>query len=449
MSPDRAAELAAELDAAADGPSMLAALARGIWHNAHDGSACPADRIPAPAALAAWLPMFPAAVWAEVGAAELAAGAGAVCWVSSAGQAVAGAMNHAEAPAWFGNVTVAAHRQWAGLPAPRPRHPIAPLVACWQRDAPVDVEPETRTDRRIMPVLRVVGTSPERERGILFGGLVDDRPREVDLPLFPDLEPKRYRVPLLEIVDATGVPLRNRGKGAPLESRLLVRGGLLMIRPEDRGRTTVRIAVTVGEMLDGLYPGKRRISQNWPKVEAALRTARDFTVTDATGGRWFPMALRRLPAERRDGEPPALDDVVVIDLAPPPGAGSGATVDLPALDLMGVKSGPRWRAYIAGRSLIWTPGKTRRPAPRAAGRRYGWSADPSDYPVLTLADLRRLAFGDKDASNRRTRAAILAPWSDLPDVVLMPGQTDPRTGGRGYRLLPAEAAVARRKLGAE
>ena len=251
-----------------------------------------------------------------------------------------------------------------------------------------------------MPALRVVGPSPERQRGMLFGGLVDDRPREVDLPLFPELETKRHRVPLLEIVDATGVPLRNRGKGAPLEARLLVRGGLLMIRPEDRGRQFVRIAVTVGELLDGLYPtagrtrDRPRIAQNWPKIEAALRTARDFTVTDETGGRWFPMALRRLPAERPDGAAPELADLVVIDLAPPPGAGTGPTIDLPALDDMGLRSGPAWYAYIAARSLVWQPGTTRRPVPKRGGA-WGWSRDPEHYPVLTLADLRRFAFGPR------------------------------------------------------
>ena len=53
-----------------------------------------------------------------------------------------------------------------------------------------------------MPTWRVTGPAPERERGILFGGLVEDRPRVVDLPLFPELEPTRPRVSLLEIVDA-------------------------------------------------------------------------------------------------------------------------------------------------------------------------------------------------------------------------------------------------------
>lgn len=142
---------------------------------------------------------------------------------------------------------------------------------------------------------------------------------------------------------AVGVPLRSPGHGAPIEARLIVRGGLLMIRPKDRGLAVVRSAVTVGGLLHGLSPprnGKRRIAENWSKIQAALRKARDFTVTDATGGRWFPMALRRLPAERPDGKPPALDDLVVLDLAPPPGATTGGPIDLPWLDQMGVTSGP-------------------------------------------------------------------------------------------------------------
>ena len=340
------------------------------------------------------------------------------------------------------------HALWCQCPPElRRRHPLASIVAAWQELAPFSVKVETRADRRIMPALRVVGPAPERERGVLFGGLVDDRPRSAELSLFPEMEPERHRVPLLEIVDAAGVPLRSKGRGAPIEARLIVRGGLLMIRPEDRGRTTVRIAVTVGELLDGLYPtagrkrNRRRIAQQWPTVEAALRKARDFTVPDGTGGRWFPMALRRLPTERPEAIP-AGDDLVVLDLAPPPGATTGPSVDLPALDDMGATSGPKWRAYIAGRSLVWLPGKTRRPLPRQR-RRFGWSADPEDYPMLTLADLRRLAFGDGDAKNR-TRAAIIAPWEDLPDVVALPG-ADARTGIRGYRLLPTEAEQAVRR----
>ena len=334
------------------------------------------------------------------------------------------------------------HELWSGCPD-RGRHPLAPIVADWQEHAPIAVEAETRADRRIMPALRIVGPTPERERGRLFGGLVDDRTRNAaaSLSLFPDLEPERPQVPLLEIVDRAGLPIRSRGRGAPLEARLLVRGGLLMIRPQDRRLETVRIAVTVGELLDGLWPpgpdGRRHVTQHWPRLLDALYRARDWTVPDADGGRWFPMALRRLPPNGTAGTP-ALDDLVVIDLAPVPGAVTGATVDLPWLDRMGVESGPKWRAYIAARSLMWLPGKTRRPVPGTNGRQYGWSADPADYPVVPAVDLRRLAFGDRDdAAYRRTRAAILAPWEALPDVKIEPA-TDPRTGVRGYRLLPTD-----------
>ena len=216
-----------------------------------------------------------------------------------------------------------------------------------------------------------------------------------------------------------------------------------MIRPEDRHLETVRIAVTVGELLDGLWPPRRdkhgmidrHTRRNWPKLLDALYRARDWTVPDAIGGRWFPMALRRLPPSATDGMP-TLDDLVVIDLAPVPGAVSGASVDLPWLDRMGVVSGPKWRAYIAGRSLIWAPGSTRRPVPKTDGSRYGWSRNPEDYPVLTLDDLRRLAFGDHDAKHR-TRASLLEPWQNLPDLT-MAEATDARTGVCGWRLLPTD-----------
>ena len=138
------------------------------------------------------------------------------------------------------------------------------------------------------------------------------------------------------------------------------------------------------------------------------------------------------PDERREAEICGRQGAVRRD------RGQHRAPDLPWLDRMGVESGPKWRAYIAARTLMWLPGKTRRPVPGTNGRRrYGWSADPADYPVVPAVDLRRLAFGDRDdAAYRRTRAAILAPWEALPDVKIEPA-TDPRTGVRGYRLLPS------------
>ena len=481
-----ATALRAELDRLSWGAEECAVLARIEWARLHDGAECPANRIPTPKDLDEWrcpkdadhirrgeitailrdiarvlgdsgepFPGIRLSVTSDgrfgIGdrPAKIEQGGQDSDFMKDAlqrmrtfgGGAAAAAVLTEEGndvPLWILSM------YWHHCPPERrPRHTCGPLMAAWLEHGPVTTEAATRADRRILPALRVVGPSPERERGVLFGGLVDDRPRTADLTLFPDLEPTRHRVPLLEIVDRTGAPLRSRGRGAPIEARLIVRGGLLMIRPEDRRLTIVRIAVTVRELLDGLWPPRRDkrgwvdrdVRHNWPKLIDALYRVHNYTVTSATGGRWFPMTLRELPALGPDGRP-ALDDAVTLDLAPPPGAVHGSSVDLPWLDHMGVTSGPKWRAYIAGRSLIWTPGTTRRPVPKTDRQRYGWSRNPEDYPVLTLDDLRRLAFGDRDAKNR-TRAAILAPWLNLPDLNLVEA-TDQRTGVRGWRLLPTD-----------
>ena len=441
---------------------ILAALARTCWAKAHDEAECPPQRVPILSDLVGWLPECPETAHAEA-ADRLAVVYGApAMWVryayDDAPTTVAARVEASESernssPPWpdgadgFYPVMMAGihvvHADWLEISKEqRPRHPLAPLVDAWQRLAPVSVEAEKRADRRIMPTLRVIGPTAERERGMMFGGLIETRPRTVDLSLFPELSPTRYRVPLLEIVERTGLPIRSKGKGAPIEARLLVRGGLLMIRPEDRGLPIVRIAVTVQELLDGLWPPRRDkrgniardVGKNWRKLLDALYRARDWTVPDAEGGRWFPMALRRLPpnADRR----PALDDLVVLDLAPVPGAVHGPSVALPWLDRAGVKSGPSWFSYIAGRSLIWIPGTTRRPVPNTSGKVYGWSRNPDDYPVLSLADLRRFGFGKGDAKNR-TRAEILTPWQALPDLTVTES-TDRRTGVCGWRLLPTD-----------
>ena len=441
------------------GAKELAVLAQATWAAAHGGAECPLNRIPTPHDMAAWWP-WPENLLADLHADLLHDYAGPDPLTF---EVVAAAEFRTGATAPLTDVDVAALRKrlsdadldrlhlvtrygplplratmdaakrmarlsvtdlelliatlvWLDDPSSID-HLLTLLVDVWQR-GPREVDHETRADRRIMPALRVVGPTSERERGILFGGLVDDRPRSAELSLFPDLEPAQHRVPLLEIMDYAGLPIRSEGKGAPIDARLIVRGGLLMIRPKDRHLHVVRIAVTVGELLDGLWPrhinadgtrsrvraARYRIAQNWPKLRDALRRVHNYTVPDATGGRWFPMVLRRLPS-KTDGIP-ALDDIVMIDLAPVPGAVSGASVDLPWLDHMGVTSGPRWRAYIAGRSLVWVPGTTRRPVPGSAGKRYGWSHNPDDYPVLTMADFRRHSFGERDAKNR-TLATIL------------------------------------------
>lgn len=316
-------------------------------------------------------------------------------------------------------------------------HPLAPIVKAWM-ERPVEITPERRKDKRILPVVRVVETRPERQRGMLFGGLLEGRTDDAlpQLPLFD--APVRKSVAILDMADTAGVPVMAQGKGAPLAARLFVRAGLA-VSPRDRRQQSVRVAVTVRELRDGLFPNgaPQWGTRQWPALKAALIGASDFTIRLPDGCLWFMLALRRLPSEDVRGLP-GLDNHVVLDVAFPPGANDGPVIDLAALDQLSVQSAPRWRAYIAAHALAWHPGKTQRPVPGAPGR-YGWSRDLDDYPVLTARDRRRLAFGERDMKNR-TRADINATWSDLPGLTTVERAVDPKTGEVGWRIVPADAA---------
>ena len=438
------------------------AVARWCWWENH-GAECPDNRVPTPADLADWLPECPEATEeaAEPLAAAIAPDLATACrltghnpevmrwldwppvcdWTADSGALLArvtwtgtGMIGTADLP------VATVHGAWRALLPPRPAPPLAPLVADWQRHAPPTVEPERRADRRLLPALQVVGPSVERERGArLFGGLLDGRdatPADSTLPLWP--APARYRVPLLDLSEAAGAPLRSTGKGAPLDLRLLVHA-VLAVGHEDRGLPVVRMAVTVGDLLDGLYPRggdrpQRRMAEYWPKVEAALMRLRDYVVPDADDGRWFIAALRRMPSAA-GVVPASMDAPVLLDVSLPPSwSPNGPPVALPWLTAAGVRSGPLYRAYIASQTLLWQPGRTRRPVPGARGR-WGWSRNPADFPVLTVDDLRALAFGRGDAKNR-TRAELVKPWEKLPGVCIEADATDPRTGAVGWRLLP-------------
>ena len=268
---------------------------------------------------------------------------------------------------------------------------------------------------------------------MLFGGLHEGRRIErPELPLWPEVAPTK-RVPLLDLVDAAGLPVMARGPGVPLPLRLFVRA-LTAVRPEHRGLSTVRIAPTLRELRNGLWPNGWRVGQHWPELRKALIHARDYAIHDGCG-RWFPVALRYMP------DAPALDDVIVLDIAFPDRSRSGPPVALPDMDRLSVESAPRWRAYIAAHSVAWRPGITRVRAPKA-GNRILWTRNRMAYPVLTLEDRRRLAFGAGDRKHR-TRKAIDDAFRDLPGlVVVSEREVHPGTGEVGWLVLPEAAALA-------
>ena len=166
----------------------------------------------------------------------------------------------------------------------------------------------------------------------------------------------------------------------------------------------------------------------------ALFRARDY-VLPVGGGNWLPFALRWEPGENAE-----LDDPVLIDVELPPGASHGPVIDRRELARLGVGSAPQFRAYIAAHSVAWRPGVTRRRHPLNRGVHL-WSSDPANYPVLTTADRRRLAFGAQDKRNR-TRADQDAAWEDLAGVEILTRTATTPDGSRGWLIVPAEAAAA-------
>ena len=312
-----------------------------------------------------------------------------------------------------------------------PEHPAVTLVRAWL-EQPAQVKPETRRDKRILPRI-AVSANPAREAGMLFAGLHQGRCLEVsELPLFPEVAPAK-RVPLLDLVDAAGLPVMARGRGAPLPLRLFVRV-LAAVRPAHRRLPTTRLELTLRELSGGLFPNGWERRRDWPKLRHALMHTRDYAIHDGRG-RWFPLALRLMP------DNPGLDDIIVLDVAYPPDSHSGPSVSLPEMDRLSVDSAARWRAYIAVHCIAWQPGKTRVPAPRAGGR-FVWARKATAYPILTCHDRRRLAFGAGDRKHR-TRAQVDEVFRGLPGLVVVSEcAADERTGEVGWLVLPEEAAGA-------
>ena len=176
-------------------------------------------------------------------------------------------------------------------------HPLGPVMAAWLADHRPRVDAETRPDKRILPRITGGDEHPALVVGSLFRGLHEGRRVEQpELPLWPGV-PDRKRVPILDVVDAAGVPVVQRG-GAPVELRLFVRT-LSAVPPWARAQqASFQLPLRARDLLDALWPmspttGRRtwRVGEHWPKLRHALLNAREYAIHDGTG-RWFPLGLR-------------------------------------------------------------------------------------------------------------------------------------------------------------
>ena len=332
------------------------------------------------------------------------------------------------------------HKKWLESPQDqRPEHPLGPLVRAWQH-RPL-LKDRNKRDDPILPVMRQIELKVplERQAGQLMLGLVSESSEQRPMPLFPhfmNLPDQARRVPLLALADASGTPSRSYGRGAALDLRLVVET-TLSIEPDDRELSAIALVFTVEELRDALFPNNWRKGRDWPRVREALLRAHTRSIPiDERGSQWFPLAIRQLPS----GDAMDLNDQVIIEVALPPGSKTGPIINRRTLRQLGVESSPRYRAYIGVHSLAWELGITRIVNPRTSRR--VWAGNPDPYPVLTLNDRRVIAFGPTD-NKHRTSEEINKAFADLPDTtVIQENAVDQKTGARGWRVLPNEAANA-------
>ena len=347
--PDDDALLAARTDV-----DLLAALA-------------PADRIPSPADLADWLPECPPDAAAEAAALLAAVFDDGRHWhwriidgdhLVAFGPAVPPS-GTPDDMGYLANLRTV-HCAWCDLPAPRPRHPLTPLVRAWA-DAPL---PAAWDERRhpVMPgalagreggtrTLHVV-SGDLRQLALGFNGTGQTEPATASLPGIEPVQPAPVPVlPFVAPYDRAGGASMTQGGGAAHALRLFVET-LMAVPPELRRTDTgppASLTCTLRQLVGALWPRGWQRARDWPRLVAGIaglnRLGVEWERSDGHGGIWYTVTVRSAP---RDGA--LLDDVFRFEVLLPPGSTQGPMVDRTHLRLLGLDSAVAFRLYLA---LCW------------------------------------------------------------------------------------------------
>ena len=330
-----------------------------------------------------------------------------------------------------------------------PKNRMKPRFSLTPTPTPTEGGGESRSARRpgghrpaLPPVFKddSVNEHSAVEAGRLaFGGLGVGRDdlANAQLPLLPGTDGPH--VSLLDLADVRGGPIMARGRGAPLDLRLLV--AACIMTPHDSRKGLLELAVPVRHLRDFCFPNGWQRRRDWPAIRRAMWKSRDFVIPDGQGGLWLPFHLNHDP-----GPDATLDDLVRFFVTFPEGSAHGPVIDRPELAQLGVASAPRFRAYIAAHSVQWKPGRTRVVSSKAGGRRV-WTSNRHAYTILTAEDRRRLAYGATDKGHR-TRAGpggVDTPWEALPGTVILTRNATTRDGQNGWVIVPEKAVEAIRK----
>lgn len=356
----------------------------------------------------------------------------------------------------------AVHAAWkrARTDGRRVRHPLSPIVKEWMglRDEPIgadDCEPvptNRRFDSRILPKVELGESTldelSESEGGALYGGIdfgpdAPDcrRERQLALPSIPTADADLLTVPLLDLVDWRGRPVKADSAAAPWALRLHIGAQMLVPekrRPKKTGGLVV-LAPTLGDIRRVVAGDEWRTRRHWEKLRRAMRTAEGYWMQAADElGRVFEWRPLVFVKGYRDY---AEDAKVRMIVQLPKGCGPGPKIDMRAFHSPTLRTASRFRAFIAASCLTWIPGRTQRPLRDENGKKtgaYGWAKEPDRYPVLSRRDRHRLAFGI--GARRETDIRVDGAWTGLPGfTVVDEDAVDAQRGVRGWRLMPNDA----------
>ena len=467
--------------------------ARATWAKAHDGAECPDNRLPSPEALAEWLPecspeakagdllseMYGrTAYWDRV---RMDGSLTPAAFIEEI-ELRPGAMAVPDGDGGFRPITLAGieevHADWLDLPDPRPRHPLAPLVADWQEHAPVTVKPDRRPSGILPASLHTAHRQHAEHLPLALDVQTPMGAAAGEQALLPGLEPAPSAlVPVLPLAlyDLAGGAMQTRGRGAPVAQRLFFEVLMSVGRLDRTPGRTARVESTYRELVAWLWPNLR--GRTWDRRRHLPALYRALLELDGMRIEWERQLWRLVGVTALPTAATRPDDPAVFRVEHLPGSERGPMIDREALRRFGTVSAPAWRAYLrlaylwdrakadnGGRRIYATRpavkrardgvllDRTGRPVVRKDGRPVrNWSDaravrlyDPDSKPlternpaadrvsVLSPDDLVRLAYDDNLDTDRRKR--LMRARREL-DAMETAGAVVIEPDGAGARLL--------------
>ena len=360
-----------EIVAAKEPAEILAAVARAVWATHHRGHECPDVLVPSPREFAQWLERCdpeslaaavdrlkaishgpPAAKPDSAGSRrsqslcasgrpnDLPAGLGADAQesVTVGGDAPAGiSLLDCAAVQRTWVMAVTAHMEATCPDAELPRHPLAPIVAAWQRRIR-NVEPYRPKKRASLPRLHRVGEHDVDAAGLPSS--LECAPRSAP-PELPDLRfaGKKFSSWLLWLFDRAAV--RAQGSGAPWAVRLFI-GALLHLDMANRHGYWRTLRLPTNYVVSWLQPNgwanKRRDWQRFPTALTDLRDRLAAVPVPEIGlvTLMYPSVIPQRPS----------DPWVEFTIRVPLSAARGARIDWPLLCRYGQESAALYRTYL-------------------------------------------------------------------------------------------------------